>query len=320
MRENKGKSLTKFVDNYTVLDLETTGLSPTYDNIIEIAAIKVKNNKIIETYQQLINPGYKINDFISSLTGITNEMLSSAPKIDVVIHNFLNFVSNDVIVGHNVNFDINFMYDNVYKTAGTYFSNDFIDTMRLSRKLFKEEKHHRLLDVAKYCQIDVDEHHRALADCNSTFLIYNRLKEVALEQYGNLDSFSGSFRSMQSKPYDYKKLRELTPDTYDFDETHPLYHKSCVFTGTLEKMTRTEAAQLVLNCGGVIENNITKKTNILVLGNNDYCKSIKDSKSTKQKKAEEYIIRGQDLIILPEDMFYSIIEFSKPGENQNGRN
>lgn len=310
MRENKGKSLTSFVDDYTVLDLETTGLSPTYDDIIEIAALKVRNNEIYETYHQLVNPGYEIDTFISDLTGITNEMLSNAPAIDDVIHEFLNFVSDDVIVGHNINFDVNFVYDNAYATANTYFSNNFIDTMRLSRKLFKEEKHHRLLDVAKYCQIDVNEHHRALADCNSTFLIYNSLKEIALEQYGNLESFSNSFRPRPRQSYDYRKLPELTPDTYDFDETHPLYNKSCVFTGTLEKMTRVEAAQFVVNCGGSVENNITKKTNILVLGNNDYCKSIKDGKSTKQKKAEQYIRKGNDLIIVPEEVFYNIMELN----------
>ena len=70
------------------------------------------------------------------------------------------------------------------------------------------------------------------------------------------------------------------------------------------------SAQLVFNCGGIVENSITKKTNILILGNNDYCKSIKDGKSSKQKKAEQYIKQGNDLIIVPEDAFYNLLGFN----------
>ena len=92
------------------------------------------------------------------------------------------------------------------------------------------------------------------------------------------------------------------------DNTHPLYNKVCVFTGTLEKYSRQEAAQIVVNLGGSCGNSVTKKTNYLILGNNDYCSMIKDGKSSKQKKAEEYKLKGQDIEIIPESVFYDMIE------------
>ena len=75
------KYVRKIIDNYCVLDLETTGLSPNYDSIIEIGIIKVKENKIVDKYNSLINPGFLINEYITSITGITNEMLKGKPKI-----------------------------------------------------------------------------------------------------------------------------------------------------------------------------------------------------------------------------------------------
>lgn len=95
--------------------------------------------------------------------------------------------------------------------------------------------------------------------------------------------------------------------TLTFDENHPLFGKVCVFTGTLEKMQRKEVMQLVADLGGIPGDNITKKTNYLVLGNNDYCKTIKDGKSTKQKKAEKLILDGADLQIIPEEVFYELV-------------
>lgn len=300
-RPFKGKSLTHFANDYTIIDLETTGLSPQHDDIIEIAAIKVIDNKIVKTYQQLVNPGYEIDKYITELTGITNEMLSSAPKFENVINEILDFISNDIIVGHNVNFDINFLYDNILMYKNKSLSNDYIDTMRFARKLCKELNHHRLIDLTQHFNIDVQEYHRALSDCKSTYLIYNELKKIALVQFNNLDEFFKSFN------YQYSK-KDIIATVNEFDVTHPLFNKKCIFTGKLEKMTRKEAEQIVVNYGGILESStVTKETNYLIMGNNDYCPTIKDGKSNKQKTAEKYILQGCDLQILTEETFYDLI-------------
>ena len=110
--------------------------------------------------------------------------------------------------------------------------------------------------------------------------------------------------SHKTKPVNAK---DITTDNTDFDETHPLFGKLCVFTGTLEKMTRKDAMQIVVDFGGQVGNSVTKKTNYLILGNNDYCSSIKDGKSSKQKKAESLKLAGNDIEIISENVFYDMI-------------
>lgn len=182
VREFKGKSLLKNADDFTVIDLETTGLNPSCSDIIEVGAIRVRNNEKVYTYQQLVNPGYDVPAFITNLTGISNEMLFNAPLFDDVADEILEFIGNDLILGHNVNFDINFLYDKIFKSRGIYFSNSFVDTLRMARKLCPELPHHRLCDLAEYFDVDVITAHRALADCESTFEVYKNLKNLINER------------------------------------------------------------------------------------------------------------------------------------------
>ena len=304
IREHKGKSLIAFPNDYTVIDLETTGLDPRWCDIIELAAIKIRDDEPIDTFSSLINVGYDIDEFITELTGITNDMLKDAPRISSILPNFLEFIGNDIVVGHNVNFDINFIYDNAEKLSDYYFDNDYVDTMRLARRLLPELNHHRLFDLKEHFSIDVEESHRALADCISTLSIFKSLHDVALSKYGDIDTMIATFKPAH-KSID---ITAITTDKKDFDISHPFYGKLCVFTGALEKMKRVDAMQLVVNVGGSVADNITNKTNYLILGNNDFCKSIKDGKSNKQKKAESLKLSGHDIEIISEYTFYEMIE------------
>ena len=150
MRELKGKSLIEIPNKYIAFDIETTGLDSMYDEIIEIGAIKIEDGKEIETFSTLIKPEYEIDEFITELTGITNEMVMDAPKIGEVLPKFMDFIKDSVILGHNINFDINFIYDNLINEDMKPITNDFVDTLRLSRRLLPELKHHRLSDLANY--------------------------------------------------------------------------------------------------------------------------------------------------------------------------
>lgn len=305
VRKFKGRSIIEFPGEYVVIDLETTGLSPEWDRIIEIGAIKVQDGKAVDTFQQLAYPGRKISSFIEQLTGITNEMLEGMPLINDVLPLFDKFVGDGIVVGHNVNFDVNFLYEDYENVLEKPFSNDFIDTMRISRKLYPELAHHRMIDIVEHLKIDGSSMHRALSDCEYTYKCYEKMKEDIITVYHEFDNFKKMYNSYHHS--NRVDLRTLTTESDDFDETHPLYKKQCVFTGTLEKYSRQEAAQIVVNLGGICGNNVTKKTNYLILGNNEYCSSIKDGKSSKQKKAEEYKLKGQDIEIIPESVFYEMI-------------
>lgn len=283
--------------DFVIVDLETTGLDTYFDEIIEIGAVKVKNLEIIDTYQSFVKPEQEISSFITDLTGITNELVANAPKIDTVLPSFFNFTGNNLIVGHNVNFDINFIYD----VSNGNFTNDYIDTLRLSRKILPDLKHHRLKDLIKEFNIIPKNQHRAMDDCITTFEVYKNLCKLSDGAYDNIQKIK--------KSSNYIDLRTIIATDNDFNFDNPFYNKICVFTGVLEKFSRQEAAQLIVNLGGICANGVTKKTNYLILGNNDYCASIKDGKSSKHKKAEEYKLKGQDIEIITENVFYDMLDF-----------
>lgn len=173
-RENKGKSLISLPDNFTVIDIETTGLDPEWDNIIEISAIKVKNNQITDIFSTLINPEVKISEFISELTGITDEMIKDAPLIDDALEDYINFIGDDIILGWNVNFDINFLYDYLSKLKNKILSNNFVDGLRIARLHLKELKSHKLSTICEYYNLNKDIAHRSLSDCYSVLNVYQK--------------------------------------------------------------------------------------------------------------------------------------------------
>lgn len=299
IREKKGNSLIKLPDSYSIIDIETTGLDPDYDYILEISAIKVKNNKIEDTFSSLVKYSENISDFITELTGITNEMVSNAPSLKNVLTNFINFIKDDILIGHNINFDINFLYDNCLKELKKPLTNDFVDTLRISRRLNKEMIHHTMSDLLNLYNIDNSNQHRALNDCEYTFEIYNKMKNDIIQKYTSIDEFIKT-QGIKFKAKDIKTTAE------QFDIDNPFYNKQIVFTGTLIEMTRKEAMQLVANVGGINSDNVNKNTNFLILGIQDY-KKIKNKKSNKIKKAEELILKGYDLKIISENTFYDIM-------------
>lgn len=286
----------KLVDDYCVLDLETTGLSYEYDEIIEIGILKVRNNVIVDRYEQLVKPIYPIDEFITELTGITNSMVADKPGIEAVKNDVLKFIGSDLIVGHNTSFDINFLGYNFDQVL----TNEYVDTIPFCRKLFTDLKHHRLKDMVKYLNLSKNEH-RAISDCTTTKELYDSVKKRMADANLKIEDLF----VLKKK---YTTAKDIKCQSDIIDEDNFFFGKHCVFTGKLEKMLRKEAMQLIVNVGGILDDTVTKQTNYLILGNNDYCSSIKDGKSKKQKKAEAYKLKGQDIEVLPENMFYELIE------------
>ena len=290
------KNYTKqIINDYCVLDTETTGLSSYYNEIIEIGILKVRDNKIVDRYSQLIKPKYEIDSFITSLTGITNEMVKDMPAIDFVMNDVLSFIGMDVIIGHNTSFDIRFL------NAGfnIELDNKYMDTMQFARKLFPELEHHRLSDLTSFLGLSNNEH-RSISDCIATKELYDSIKDT-------MNKRGLEFQDLWVNSI-HGGIKSIYPTEVEIDEDNFFFNRHVVFTGKLEKMVRQDAMQIVVNLGGLLDKNVTKSTNYLILGNNDYNAILKGKKSSKHKKAEKLKLEGQDIEIIDEFTFYDLIE------------
>ena len=130
----KGKRLAKYVADYVVFDLETTGMSPVFDEIIEISAIRVEKGTAVEEFSTLVNPGRSIPYGATRVNGITDEMVADAPKADAALRAFLDFAGKSVLVGHNIgSFDLNFVCNAAQRLFGRSVENDYIDTLWMAK-------------------------------------------------------------------------------------------------------------------------------------------------------------------------------------------
>ena len=172
----------EFFDNFTVIDIETTGLNPIKDNIIELSAIRVRENIAVSTFSKLVNPQRELHPFISKLTGINNTMLSQAKLVNEVLPEFLEFVGDDVILGHNIRFDISFINQKSLTILNRPFINKNTDTLKLSRKLKIQSQNHKLKTLADFYRITQGRMHRGLEDCRITLEVYKHLRQEAIEK------------------------------------------------------------------------------------------------------------------------------------------
>lgn len=164
--KTRGKNLKDYTENYVVFDLETTGTSPSHDAIIEISAIKVRNGKAVDTFSSLVNPKRPIPYGATAVNGITDEMVEDEPELLPVLSDFIDFIEDDILVGHNIHcFDMKFIWKAAEELLGQTITNDYIDTLPMARRCLPELAHHRLVDLATHYKISTVGAHRALSDC-----------------------------------------------------------------------------------------------------------------------------------------------------------
>ena len=179
-REFKGRDIGTFPSDFTVVDIETTGYPASGAEIIEVSALRYRNDRFAASFSSLIKPSARIPFFITELTGITNEIVADAPDRKGVLREFADFLQGDVIIGHNVNFDVNFLYDELSIHLGYVMRNDFVDVLRLSRKYLPYLPNHKQVTVAAYFGLDTSGAHRALKDTEICAENYLRIKRIAL--------------------------------------------------------------------------------------------------------------------------------------------
>ncbi|QWD46606.1 3'-5' exonuclease [Polynucleobacter paneuropaeus] len=172
-------------DSFYIIDFETTGLSPTNgDRVIEVAALKIVSNKIVDQYQSLMNPGFEISKRITNITGISNDMLDDAPSNSKAIGSLVEFLEDNALVAHNASFDSNFLKNELLKTK-IKRSYQFTCSMRMARRIFPKAPNHKLGTLLQYRGIShSDLLHRALADVNATYKLWIDMNKTLAAKSG----------------------------------------------------------------------------------------------------------------------------------------
>lgn len=380
MREGKGSSVPRYLSDYCVLDLETTGVFVTSAEIIEISAIRVRGGNVVAEFSQLVNPGCKIPAAATAVNNITDVMVKDAPLLKEVIDDFLAFVGTDVILGYNnAGFDMNLVYDKVMFLRGKAFGNDYIDLMHAARRTLPELENHKLETLSKYYGLDTKGEHRALKDCYLTKDCYEKLYgqfgdaafrsksysegsrgqhyssetkalqmlqefleeiiadgQVTATEFFSLTQWMTEHRDLQGcfpfdrvfdaldrvladgkvTPEELLELQDIFSDFVDpvksqgcHEEVQTLKGKHVCITGDFNLGSRSEVFELIEAAGGIIDKNVKKATDYVVVGANGSDAWKTGNYGGKILKAMEYNAKGTNIKIIEEDVFVPAVQY-----------
>ena len=300
-RPEKGENLRIKTDNYTVIDLETTGKYVGYCEIIEMSAVRVRDNKVTDTFSTFIKPNSEIPEKVTEITGINDDMVADAPGIREKLPEFLEFVGDDIVVGHNIaSFDSSLIYDLCLEFGLKPFANQMVDTLHYARCCDIDVPDYKLTTLTEYFGIEHDAH-RALNDCLANVKVYEKLKETYTGHYNTkIADDSSEMPEILSETENISK-----PENLCVCETYAdLSGKSIVLTGEFECGSRAEIELFLENQGAVIKTSVSGKTDYLLigtLGNEDWSFG---SYGSKFEKAVELQEKGKPIKILKEEDFF----------------
>lgn len=230
------------MDSFIALDIETTGLNPLTDRMIEIAGVKFKNRKVEGWFSQFVQPGMPLPERITQLTGITEDMLQGAGEPAKVLGDFYEFLGDAVILGHNVLFDYSFL-KRYYVNEKRDFQKTGIDTLGLSKRFHPELKSRSLSAMCEFYGIDNMHAHRAAGDAQAAACLYFKLRDRF--GMGNEEVFCGSQLVCH-----IKKESPITRKQKNYLRDLLKYHKiemNTVLNETvsLDSLTKSQASQCI---------------------------------------------------------------------------
>lgn len=227
-------------DSYVCIDLETTGLNPKTDKIIEIGVVRVADNRVVEEWETFVNPGRMIGERITELTGIRDEQLEPAPVIAEVLPKLLEVVGDSVLLGHSVLFDYSF----VKKAAVNQklsFEKEGIDTLKIARKYLADLESRSLSSLCKYYGISHSAH-RALHDARATVELYGKLAE----QFYDKEEVEGRKSLFRPKRLCYQAKRDTPITIPQKEQLYKLVDKhKLIIDYEIDKLTRSEASRRI---------------------------------------------------------------------------
>ncbi|WP_367566999.1 PolC-type DNA polymerase III [Lacrimispora sp.] len=223
------------VSSYIAVDLETTGLDPKLDKVIEIGAVRVLDGQIREVYETFVNPHRKLEEEVAALTGISDDQVESAPEIGEVIKAFLEFAGDLPLLGHHVIFDYSFL-----KRAAVNQSLNFerrgIDTLKLARRFMPPEEKKNLKAACEYFGVEMNLSHRALADARASHFLYQEM----IKHHGEEES---SVFGSQNLIYKVKRDQPASKRQKEHLQDLLKYHKIVLSVQT-DHLSRNEISRI----------------------------------------------------------------------------
>ena len=222
--------------SYLAFDVETTGLSPETDEIIEIGALKVREGKVCERFISFVKPSEPVSERITEITGITNEMLKDAAPKEDVIRAFLDFCGEDILVGHNVIFDYSFVKCSAVQD-GLSFEKLGIDTLKIAKKVHADLDSKSLGSLCDHYHIENKAAHRAYHDALATAKLYQTLAHYFEETDPKL------FKPVQLT-YKVKAPQPATPKQISFLSSL-IQKRGVKMEWDPKTLTRSEASRMI---------------------------------------------------------------------------
>ena len=291
----KGQEWPDFISDYTMLDIETTGLNLYRDHVTELGAVKVRANKVVDEFSQLVvyPRSNHVPSFITKLNGITEDLLLEKGKpVKEAMTAFRTFIGDDIVIGYNVNFDLNFLYDLARKFHLPELSNDYVDVLRLAR-VYYPHQHNRLLDCIQRAGIAQVEQHHGLEDSLDTKKVYDDFRQHFTPEL--LQKAQGKLKNID--------LLQDELEVWELGFRNPVNNKKIAFAPEVE-INGTEAAQMVNNMNGVAQTGVKADTDYLIMSDNGFF-----SKSNPETlKAKEFNHAGSKIKRLSESYFLNMLD------------
>ena len=230
----------KMTDTYVCIDLETTGLDPKRDKIIEIGAVRVEQGEVVEEWETFVNPGQELPKRIVELTGICDEDLSGAQPIREILPKLFAFLGENALLGHSILFDFSFLKKAAVNEKMS-FEKQGIDTLKIARKYLKDLESRSLGALCRHYGIPHSAH-RALGDARATAALYRKL---AAEFYGK-ETEEGEKSLFLPKPLLYQAKRDTPLTIAQKEQLYKLLDRhKLIVDYKIESLTRSEASRKI---------------------------------------------------------------------------
>lgn len=291
--------------DFTAIDFETANRKRS--SACSIGLAKVRAGKVVDTFYSLIKPEPFEFDYVnSSIHGITAEMVAESQTLKEMWPDVVEFIGGDVLVSHNSSFEQSVINQYMLMSGLEIPNFDYLCTLYMSRVNFPERVSYKLDDIIRDLFGKSVNHHHALEDAIACAELGVKLMGMFRPQSAHELISVLYVTPVREKP-EWKKLTGIKPTREELDPNHPLFDKVVTFTGLLSGMSREKAVQMLVDCGGIYKDSVTKSNHYLVVGDQEYQNANFGGPSMKMRKAIDYNSKGSNILTITEHEFMSLV-------------